>query len=109
MRRALRRPKALLDIAEQTLWLAERSPEAARRFRAEVERTVGLLADTPGMGAPRPYRDPALAGLRMHPVRGFPEHLVFYLPLPDGIEVVRVLHAKRDIRRLFEGQPGSEE
>lgn len=105
MRRALRRPEALLDITEQVLRLAERSPEAARRFRAEVERTVGLLADTPGMGAPRRYRDATLEGLRMHPVRAFPEHLVFYLPLPDGIEAVRVLHAKRDIRRLFEERP----
>ena len=61
------------------------------------------------MGAARPYRDPALEGLRMHPVRGFSEHLIFYLPLPDGIEIVRVLHAKRNIRRLFGGQSGSEE
>jgi hypothetical protein len=28
--------------------------------------------------------------------------LVFYRPVPDGIEVVRVLHATRNIRRLFE-------
>jgi plasmid stabilization system protein ParE len=38
----------------------------------------------------------------MHPVRGFPSRLIFYLPLPDGIEVIRVLHAKRNIRRLLQ-------
>lgn len=105
MKRALQRPEALADIAGHALWLADRSPEAAKRFRVEVERTVGLLADQPRMGAPRRYRDPALDGLRMHPVRGFPEHSVFYLPLADGVEVVRVLHAKRNIRRLLDERP----
>ena len=29
-------------------------------------------------------------------------YLVFYFPLPDGISVTRVLHSRRDIKRLFE-------
>jgi toxin ParE1/3/4 len=103
MTRALTRPEALRDITEQVLWIADRNPEAARRFRAQVERTIEFLAAMPGVGVERRYRDPALAGLRMHPVREFPDRLIFYLPTREGIEVVRVLHAKRNIRRLFEG------
>ncbi len=62
----------------------------------------------PGMGAPRSYRDSNLQDLRMHPVRGFPHHLLFYLPLADGIELVRVLHGKRNIERLFQPEPRPE-
>lgn len=105
MTRALKRPEALRDILEQVLWIADRDPEAASRFRAQVERTIALLADMPKIGATRRYRDPALAGLRMHPVRDFPERLIFYLPAEGGIEVVRVLHARRNIRRLLEEGP----
>jgi toxin ParE1/3/4 len=36
--------------------------------------------------------------LRSSPVGSY---LVFYLPLPDGIEVIRVLHGSRDLDRLF--------
>ncbi|WP_244443170.1 type II toxin-antitoxin system RelE/ParE family toxin [Bradyrhizobium sp. Ai1a-2] len=32
-------------------------------------------------------------------LRSFPvgNYLIFYVPVPDGIEVVRVMHARRDI------------
>ena len=60
------------------------------------------------MGAARVYRDPALKTLRMHPVRGFPQHLLFYLPPANGIELVRVLHGKRNIERLFQPAPRPE-
>jgi len=55
------------------------------------------------MGASRTYNDPALVGVRMWPVAGFPNHLIFYRPFGSGIEVIRVLHAKRGIESLFGG------
>jgi toxin ParE1/3/4 len=106
MSRALKRPQALIDVDEQARWIADDNPDAARRFRKAVEQTLEVLAAMPGMGVGRRYRDPALAGLRMHPVTGFPERLLFYLPLPDGVELVRVLHGRRDIARLFDLGPG---
>ena len=36
-------------------------------------------------------------GLRMLRVRGFGKYLLFYRETPEGIELVRVLHAARDI------------
>ncbi len=56
----------------------------------------------------RQYKDPALSALRMHPVQGFPERQLFYLPLPDGIGLVRVLHGRRDLARLFDQEPGQD-
>ena len=33
----------------------------------------------------------------MWQVRGFEKHLIFYRPIKDGIEIIRVLHASRDL------------
>lgn len=48
------------------------------------------------------YNDPAVADLRTWRIVGFPNHLIFCRPLESGTEVIRVLHAKRDIEALFE-------
>jgi toxin ParE1/3/4 len=34
------------------------------------------------------------AGLRSFPVGNF---VIFYVPLPDGIEIIRVMHGRQDI------------
>ncbi|MEQ8464840.1 hypothetical protein [Coleofasciculus sp. E1-EBD-02] len=36
------------------------------------------------------------------------DYLIFYLPLTNGIEVVRVLYGRRDIERIF-AEEGEEE
>lgn len=38
-------------------------------------------------------------------VRSFPfgRYVIFYAPLDDGIDVVRVLHGARDIDGIFDG------
>jgi plasmid stabilization system protein ParE len=40
----------------------------------------------------------------MRPIPDFPNHLIFYRPTTTdvGIEIVRVLHAARDIPRILE-------
>ncbi len=39
-----------------------------------------------------------LPGLLSFP---FGRYMIFYLSIPGGIEIVRVLHGARDIERLF--------
>ena len=56
----------------------------------------------PELGAARSFANPKLAGLRMWPIKGFEKQLVFYRPVKEGIEVIRVLHAARDIGPLLE-------
>jgi len=36
------------------------------------------------------------------PVSGFENYLIFYRPLQDGIDVLRIVRGARDIGRLFE-------
>jgi toxin ParE1/3/4 len=35
-------------------------------------------------------------------VRGFAKHLIFYRPIEDGIEVIRILHASRDLAAVLD-------
>jgi hypothetical protein len=42
-----------------------------------VEKSVQRLVLMPEMGAPREIRNPALKGLRVWPVKGFEEFLIF--------------------------------
>jgi toxin ParE1/3/4 len=106
--RITRRPRAAEDLFEQASYIADGSPAAADHFLAEAEAAFRQLATMPELGSPRDFADPALTGLRMWPVPNFRKHLIFYLPQPGGIEVVRVLHTARDVLNLF-GRAGIEE
>ena len=47
-------------------------------------------------------RYPLLAETRMFRVKGFTKHLIFYRPIKNGVEIIRVIHGARDIESLFE-------
>lgn len=112
--------RARLDLVEIIAHLAERSENTARRFRGEVQATLERLAGMPGIGTQYAPDDPRYGELRYFPISRFRNHLVFYRPTPDGIEVVRVLHGARDIGMVLaedfgiadlgedDGSPGGE-
>jgi len=58
-----------------------------------LDAKLRLLAPQPLMGRSRDELSP---GVRSLP---FGRYVIFYLPLADGIDVVRVLHSARSIRR----------
>ena len=60
----------------------------------------------PGMGRLYPLTNPRLEGLRKWSVKGFEKHLIFYLSFDDYIEIVRILHAARDIEAILEQEEG---
>ena len=100
-RRIVRRLVASIDVLEAAESIAQGNPGAAVRFVRAVRATEEILLSAPGIGSRREFDNPALVGMRFHPVRGFRNYLVFYLPRSDGIEVVRILHGARDLRALF--------
>ena len=57
-----------------------------------------------GIGERRPTANPRLEGLRVWRIQGLEKHLIFYRTVPDGIEIVRVLHGARDLDRLLEAE-----
>ena len=64
-----------------------------------LDAKLRLLAPQPLMGRSRDELSP---GVRSLP---FGRYVIFYLPLADGIDVVRVLHSARDIEAIFEKDP----
>lgn len=79
-------------------------PEVAVRFRVAVRRTVQSLSEHPLVGSHYGSSKPQLQGVRTWPVAGFEAIRVYYLLDDDTIRVIRVLHGKRDIKEILEGQ-----
>jgi hypothetical protein len=50
--------------------------------------------------------NPRLTGMRRWCVRGFDNYLIFYQPLSQDIEVLRVVYATRDLPGLFLSEQG---
>ena len=99
MSRVLRKPKALRDLIANGRYIAKHSPLAAERFLNEAERTFEQLARQPYMGRLRHFQ--RRPGLRSWQVRNFEDYLIFYRPIENGVEICRVLHGARDLRRLL--------
>jgi len=95
MPRVLRRPLAAADIAEIWDYIAE---DSVRRADASVDRLdtkLHMLSMQPMMGQARDELAPRVRSLP------FGRYVIFYQPLDDGIDVVRVLHAARDVHSQF--------
>ena len=99
MSHILRRPGVDDDVYFLALYLLEQSEEATRRFVDAVEVTLKDLAVRPGMGSPKHYDAAELENVRSWAVQGFPNHLIYYVPLPDGIDVLAIMHGARDVQR----------
>jgi toxin ParE1/3/4 len=97
MQRVTQRAAARRDLVEHFVYLAENAGlDTAERFLTNAEASFKDLAGQPMIGAPLTLRPPELAGLRKWRVKDFDNHLIFYLPRPDGVSIVRVLHAASD-------------
>jgi toxin ParE1/3/4 len=97
MGKVFRRPAARRDLIAHYAYLAENAGEAvADRFLSQAEASFDDLNKQPKMGAPLTLRRAELDGLRKWQVRDFDNFLIFYLSRPDGISIVRVLHAASD-------------
>ena len=95
MARVLRRPRAAEDIAAVWDFIADDNPDAADHWVDQLDTQLRLLATQPLMGR---ARDELAPGIRSFPLG---RYLVFYLPIGDGIDVVRVLHGTRDVDTAF--------
>ncbi len=95
MPRLLKRPEAESDLEEIWWYIAQDSPDNADRFLDRIQESCLALADFPKLGV---SREELKTDLRSQPVGNY---LIFYFPLQDGIDIVRILHRSRDIEQLF--------
>ena len=79
-------------------------PEVAVRFRNAVRRTVQSLRQHPLVGPHYRSSKPQLQNLRTWPVTGFEATRIYYFLDEDTIRVIRILHGKRDVKRILEGE-----
>jgi len=83
------------DYAEIWRFIAQNNPEAASHMLRRFDETLLMLADHPLAGQ---SRSRILKNLRSFSVG---KYLIFYRPVPGGIELLRVIHGNRKIGRPF--------
>ena len=92
--------EATTDLRTIYLSAAEAAtPEIALRFVQRIEAAAGKLADFPDRGRPR---DAIRSGLRSIPMG---RTVTIYYEVGIGqVQIVRVIHARRDIVAAFAGE-----
>jgi toxin ParE1/3/4 len=68
-----------------------------------LNETIENLADNPYMGRKRNDLMPNLRSF----VQG--KYVIFYFPISNGIDIIRILHGARDIQSIFEDENDSEQ
>jgi toxin ParE1/3/4 len=103
MARVLKREAARRDLVQQWVWYAENAGvEVADRFLRAADTTLDLLSTQPSSGAVFSVRKAELNNMRRFPVSdGFEKILLFYFPLQDGVDLIRVVHGSRDLEKLL--------
>ena len=93
-------PQADQDIFEIWCYLFERAgDEVANRVEFEFYAAFDALAQNPRIGHKR-------SDLTSYPVFFFTVYSYMIVYRPDTpLEIARVLHGKRDLRRIFRWQP----
>ena len=86
-------PAAEEDLINIWLYIARDNEEAANRVYQEAENTFELLVVSPHIGTPYHPRRTQLKGVRFFPIDKSHSYLIYYRIQPEGIEVIRVLHA----------------
>ena len=85
------------DLVQHFVYLAENADIAvADRFLANAKTSFKQLAKRPLIGSPLQFQNPALGGTRKWRVKGFDNYLIFYVPEPDSVHIIRVLHSSSD-------------
>jgi toxin ParE1/3/4 len=84
------------DLVEIWGYVAQINREAAVGLIKDFWIKFEILSRNPKIGRIRREFSPDLRSL---PIKNY---VVFYRPVDNGIEVIRILHGSRDIERIFE-------
>ena len=93
-------PRAEADIIRQFRYylVDQDAPAVAFRFREAVIESVEQLKPHPPWVRCFKAR---ISGLRSWPVKGFEAIRIYYVEAPGRLRVVRILHGKRNVRRIL--------
>jgi toxin ParE1/3/4 len=82
--------KAQADVQNIWNWIAQSWITRADRYVDMLAAKMTMLANNPFLGADCSHRRPGLRFLRAK------SHVIYYHAVPQGIEVVRILHGAQD-------------
>lgn len=88
-------PRAKRDLLEIWEYIADDSEARADEFIVRFDTKFRLLAERSGLGRPR---EELAEGLRSFPLG---RYVIFFRPVPKGVEIIRVLHSARDLNTGF--------
>jgi toxin ParE1/3/4 len=93
------------DLPSIYAFIARDNPNAAERVLEATRQTFELIAREPGCGVIYPVRNAKLRDVRMLPISGYPNYLVFHRVEADAVRVLYVVHGARHLPRLFRREP----
>ena len=96
-------PLAKADIFDIWSYIADDSEDAADRVQQAIYDACAFVANTPMRGHSRP--DLTTRSLRFWTLGRYPNYTIVYRPETAPLQVVAVLHGKRNIRRILKQRP----
>ena len=93
-------PRALDDIDDIWNYIAQDSPDAATRVEEAIVAACESLARHPLLGSRRSDITPL--PVRFWAVTRFPNFIVVYRPDTKPLQIVAVLHGKRNLKTVLE-------
>jgi plasmid stabilization system protein ParE len=97
-------PRALDDLSDIWEYSAEDSVRSANRVESAILLACDSLARHPAIGSKR--SEITALPVRFWNVTRYPDFIVVYRTETKPLQVVAILHGKRDIKTLFE-KPGA--
>ena len=95
-------PLAKADIFEIWSYIAEDSEEIADRVERAIYEACAFVAEAPMRGHSR--ADLTSRSLRFWTLTRYPNYTIVYRPETSPLQVVAVLHGKRNLRRILKGR-----
>lgn len=92
-------PQAFDDLFDILDFIAQPNPEASKAVEQAIFRACDLLVSSPLAGSVRSDLTPL--PLRFWVVHPYSNYLIVYDPAKKPLEVIRILHAARDIPALL--------
>lgn len=92
-------PLAKADIFEIWAYIAEDSEAAAGRVQQAIYDACGFVAASPMRGHSR--KDLTKRTQRFWTLTRYPNYTIVYRPETVPVQVVAVLHGKRDVQRIL--------
>jgi toxin ParE1/3/4 len=97
IRRTLQAEADLETILED---LQRNNPVSVERYATAFYDKGQMLARFPEIGRSRPEIAPNLRSTLVHP------YVIFYRLDDDGVQILRILHGKRDLRSIMRAESG---